>query len=258
MSSRIQEDSIFTDLNDEEDGISERYCPFELPYDEYGDMMFERRLATEGSSSPVTSRQADSRRGSTVGDTDGEIHSIFPQFSFPRPNSALQNHDPHPLHLEVANQPVAPVKPLAKLDPQSFRSKSAPVVRIRRPTMPQILTKTPVETRRRTRKVRKVVTKTKKATTRKKARTRTKPRPRLMLSLRTKRVDREVRGLKHPGPSRRIKSLRQGPRLAGLVVDVDVSCVDLIPMGLECWVFGRLCGCVFFTVLLKRQLVGAT
>lgn len=33
--------------------------------------MFERRLATEGSSSPVMSRHADSRRGSTVADTDG-------------------------------------------------------------------------------------------------------------------------------------------------------------------------------------------
>lgn len=51
------------------------YCPFELPYDEYGDMMFERRLAIEDSLSPVASRAsraADSRRGSTVADTDGK------------------------------------------------------------------------------------------------------------------------------------------------------------------------------------------
>lgn len=34
--------------------------------------MFERRLAAEGSSSPVTSRHAESRRGSTVADTDGK------------------------------------------------------------------------------------------------------------------------------------------------------------------------------------------
>lgn len=63
---------MITDVNEDEDGVSERYCPFELPYDEYGDMMFERRLAMEGSSSPVTSRLAESRRGSTVADTDGK------------------------------------------------------------------------------------------------------------------------------------------------------------------------------------------
>ncbi|KAJ6013565.1 hypothetical protein N7540_008156 [Penicillium herquei] len=66
------------DMNEDEDGVSERYCPFELPYDEYGDMMFERRLATEGSSSPVMSRQADSRRGSTVADTDEARSSPAP------------------------------------------------------------------------------------------------------------------------------------------------------------------------------------
>jgi MRG-binding protein len=52
------------------------YCAFELPYDEYGDMMFERRLAMEGSSSPITSRASragESRRGSTVADTDGKF-----------------------------------------------------------------------------------------------------------------------------------------------------------------------------------------
>lgn len=51
------------------------YCAFEPPYDEYGDMMFERRLAMEGSASPVTSRASragESRRGSTVADTDGK------------------------------------------------------------------------------------------------------------------------------------------------------------------------------------------
>ena len=63
---------MFMDANEDEDGVSVRYCPFELPYSEFGDMMFERRLAREGSSSPVTSRLAESRRGSTVPDTDGE------------------------------------------------------------------------------------------------------------------------------------------------------------------------------------------
>ncbi|KAJ5752892.1 hypothetical protein N7520_009809 [Penicillium odoratum] len=73
-----QEDSVITDMNEDEDGVSERYCPFELPYDEYGDLMFERRLATEGSSSPVMSRHADSRRGSTVADTDEPRSSPAP------------------------------------------------------------------------------------------------------------------------------------------------------------------------------------
>ncbi|KAJ5291629.1 hypothetical protein N7478_000880 [Penicillium angulare] len=73
-----REDSVIADLNEDEDGVSERYCPFELPYDEYGDMMFERRLATEGSLSPVMSRHADSRRGSTVADTDETRSSPAP------------------------------------------------------------------------------------------------------------------------------------------------------------------------------------
>lgn len=66
---------MITDANDEDDRSSEMYCPFDLPHDEYGDMMFERRLAMEDSLSPVasrTSRAAESRRGSTVADTDGE------------------------------------------------------------------------------------------------------------------------------------------------------------------------------------------
>ncbi|KAJ5627979.1 hypothetical protein N7490_010207 [Penicillium lividum] len=73
-----REDSVITEMNEDEDGVSERYCPFELPYDEYGDLMFERRLATEGSSSPVMSRHADSRRGSTVADTDEPRSSPAP------------------------------------------------------------------------------------------------------------------------------------------------------------------------------------
>ncbi|KAJ5917696.1 hypothetical protein N7466_011250 [Penicillium verhagenii] len=73
-----REDSAIVDSNEDEEGIIERYCPFELPYDEYGDLMFERRLATEGSLSPVMSRHADSRRGSTVADTDEPRSSPAP------------------------------------------------------------------------------------------------------------------------------------------------------------------------------------
>lgn len=59
------------DVADDGDGSRELYCPFELPEDEYGEMMFERRLAMEGSASPEQSVQGDSRRPSTVADTDG-------------------------------------------------------------------------------------------------------------------------------------------------------------------------------------------
>ncbi|RAH64060.1 uncharacterized protein BO66DRAFT_254614 [Aspergillus aculeatinus CBS 121060] len=65
-----REDSLITDIPDDVDGTKEFYCPFELPEDEYGDLMFERRLAMEGSPSPDPSEPVDSRRGSTVADTD--------------------------------------------------------------------------------------------------------------------------------------------------------------------------------------------
>ncbi|KAJ5481984.1 hypothetical protein N7475_000796 [Penicillium sp. IBT 31633x] len=76
-----REDSIITDVNEEDEESSEMYCAFELPYDEYGHMMFERRLAMEESLSPVTSRASragGSRRGSTVADTDEPRSSPAP------------------------------------------------------------------------------------------------------------------------------------------------------------------------------------
>ncbi|KAJ0425891.1 chromatin modification-related protein EAF7-domain-containing protein [Aspergillus carlsbadensis] len=72
-----REDSLITETSDDADG-KEMHCPFELPEDEYGDMMFERRLAMEGSPSPVPSGQAESRRGSTVADTDEPRSSPAP------------------------------------------------------------------------------------------------------------------------------------------------------------------------------------
>ncbi|KAJ5852490.1 Chromatin modification-related protein EAF7 [Penicillium soppii] len=76
-----REDSVITDSNEDDEGPSEMYCPFELPDDEYRDLKFERRLAMEDSLSPVTSRTsraADSRRGSTVADTDEPRSSPIP------------------------------------------------------------------------------------------------------------------------------------------------------------------------------------
>ncbi|KAE8355020.1 chromatin modification-related protein EAF7-domain-containing protein [Aspergillus coremiiformis] len=70
-----REDSLITDTFDDIGGSKEPYCPFELPEDEYGELMFERRLAMEGSASPVHSTQAESRRGSMVADTDVEPRS---------------------------------------------------------------------------------------------------------------------------------------------------------------------------------------
>lgn len=62
--------------NEDEDPEDEKYWPYEPPQ-EFRDLMFERRLAADGSSSPVTSRHAESRHGSTVADTDGETNEPY-------------------------------------------------------------------------------------------------------------------------------------------------------------------------------------
>lgn len=73
-----QEDSLITDTAEDS---KEFYCPFELPQDEYGELMFERRLAMEGTASPDPSTHAGSRRGSTVADTDGAYIISLPWLS---------------------------------------------------------------------------------------------------------------------------------------------------------------------------------
>ncbi|RAK82953.1 CT20-domain-containing protein [Aspergillus costaricaensis CBS 115574] len=70
-----REDSLITDTAEDS---KEFYCPFELPQDEYGELMFERRLAMEGTASPDPSTHAGSRRGSTVADTDEPRSSPAP------------------------------------------------------------------------------------------------------------------------------------------------------------------------------------
>ena len=67
----LQEDAVITDTSDDAENAKDLYCPFELPDDEFGEMMWDRRFAKEGSSSPPGSLRAESRRGSTVPDTDG-------------------------------------------------------------------------------------------------------------------------------------------------------------------------------------------
>jgi len=60
-----REDSIIMDGSD-----GSEYCPFELPEDEYGELMFSRRLAADRSASPIPSDHEESRKGSPVADMD--------------------------------------------------------------------------------------------------------------------------------------------------------------------------------------------
>lgn len=62
-----REDSIMNDLANEDGEIVELYSPFSLPEEEYGAMMFARRLDPNGTNSPDL---APSRRESTIADTD--------------------------------------------------------------------------------------------------------------------------------------------------------------------------------------------
>ncbi|KAK2748063.1 hypothetical protein FQN55_004614 [Onygenales sp. PD_40] len=72
-----RETSLATDGSGEVEPAQEPYCPFELPEDEYGDMMFERRINPEGSMSPSMSG-IGSRRPSTIADTDEPRSSPAP------------------------------------------------------------------------------------------------------------------------------------------------------------------------------------
>lgn len=77
-----REDALVADTSDEAEPPAELYCPFELPDDEFGDLMFDRRLAKDGSSSPVASPHAESRRGSPVPDTEGMLsHNLWSYLS---------------------------------------------------------------------------------------------------------------------------------------------------------------------------------
>ncbi|EEP78794.1 conserved hypothetical protein [Uncinocarpus reesii 1704] len=73
-----REDPFATDGSEDVDVSNEPYCPFSLEEEEYGDMMFERRLAPDGSSSPPPSLPLPSQRGSTIADTDEPRSSPAP------------------------------------------------------------------------------------------------------------------------------------------------------------------------------------
>ena len=71
------------------DPTKQPFCPFALPEDEYWDIMFAKRLAPEGTSSPpLLAHQLSGmsieggrapRRYSTVDDTDGMYAHVFSQ-----------------------------------------------------------------------------------------------------------------------------------------------------------------------------------
>ena len=70
-----QEDSLGEIISDETDPSKEPFFDFRLPNDEFKNLMFERRLAPAGSSSPIEELMNDARdepRGpSTVDDSEG-------------------------------------------------------------------------------------------------------------------------------------------------------------------------------------------
>ena len=77
----FQEDSFGEPIETDGDPAKQPFCPFSLPEDDYSDMMFAKRLASDGSSSPpLLAHQFSAasiegaraaRRYSTVDDTDG-------------------------------------------------------------------------------------------------------------------------------------------------------------------------------------------
>ena len=76
-----REDSIMNSLPDENGEVVETYGPFSLPEDEYGDLMFAKRLDPNGSASPELEF---SRRESTIADTDEPGSSPAPGRRFGR------------------------------------------------------------------------------------------------------------------------------------------------------------------------------
>ncbi|EGD93173.1 CT20 family protein [Trichophyton tonsurans CBS 112818] len=76
-----REEPISTEESEDAEQPQELYCPFNLPEDEFGDMMWDRRLNPEGSVSPSVSGRATSRRPSTIADTDEPRSSPAPSRS---------------------------------------------------------------------------------------------------------------------------------------------------------------------------------
>lgn len=203
--------------------------------------MFERRLAMEDSLSPVasrTSRAGESRRGSTVADTDGKWKQI------PRPtifNQVLtlvrQSHDlllPHP---EVAIPIEAPVLLQEARDLPVYRLRLAREAKERHPTRVIRLTTLGQMTR-----TKKRVTMAPRAIVRKRMEQREKIK-----------VAREVLEHKHHVPRRRIRS-HQLLRHAALVDGVEVYGFDDVQLSFDTygvWEGHFLCFCWCMIILCR-------
>ncbi|KZZ97938.1 CT20 family protein [Ascosphaera apis ARSEF 7405] len=80
-----REDPMVFDGSEEFEEDNGLYCPFELPVEEYGEMMFDRRLAPDSMSSPPMSLAGGSVRGSTAAETDEPRSSPVPPRARGRP-----------------------------------------------------------------------------------------------------------------------------------------------------------------------------
>ncbi|KAM5471879.1 hypothetical protein MauCBS54593_003285 [Microsporum audouinii] len=85
-----REEPVSTEESEDNEHPQELYCPFSLPIDEFGDMMWDRRLNPEGSVSPSVSGRGTSRRASTIADTDEPRSSPAPSRGSRRGRSKRQ------------------------------------------------------------------------------------------------------------------------------------------------------------------------
>jgi len=210
-------------VNEEDEEPNEMYCPFELPYDEYGDMMFEKRLALEGSSSPITSPHPESRRGSTVADTDGKR---FPLLSRVRDFVITQffgkNRAPRPRHQEAANPTAAPVKLDEKPGQLSYKWNLGQTAKGKRPKM------TPSQLRSQLPMIRRTKLRVK-ARMRKRTNKVRMERRRVMVTrmIVKGRADHEILGHKLHDPSKRKKEAQQIRGRAGQLDDAEAETSSL-------------------------------
>ena len=91
----IQEDAFGDVETDDLESITERFCEFKLPEEDFADMLYERRFEKNKSSSPGVLSGTVEGRASTVEDTEGlfSIKSIKPTFP-----DIVQNRAHRPLH----------------------------------------------------------------------------------------------------------------------------------------------------------------
>ncbi|KAL9114481.1 MAG: hypothetical protein Q9227_001562 [Pyrenula ochraceoflavens] len=69
------EDSLTFDTVESNNTTEDSYRTFSLPEDQFGNMMFQKRLNPKGSESPPASATGNSVKNSAVADTEGVIHA---------------------------------------------------------------------------------------------------------------------------------------------------------------------------------------